>query len=152
MGGLAPLVVGLLVAVAAVLSGVKALGAEELAVQGGGVGGEERGVFAEGVVVSSGHGIVKWGGGAGNAGSGGIRWCGWRGWRGFGGRCRFCGGADCPDDGERWKADESGQEAEAREGAGKGLDPHQDFEHRLLISAGHGWDRAANKREAPAEH
>jgi hypothetical protein len=46
--------VGLLVAVAAVLSGVKALGAEELAVRGVGIGGKKGGVFAEGVVVSSG--------------------------------------------------------------------------------------------------
>ena len=58
--GLAPLVVGLLVAVAAVLRRVKALGAEELAVDRHGVGGQERRVLAEGVVVAGGDGVVEW--------------------------------------------------------------------------------------------
>jgi hypothetical protein len=64
--GLAPLVVGLLMAVAAVLGCVEAFGADELAGGGGGVGGQERGVFAEGVVVVGGDGIVERGGGAGD--------------------------------------------------------------------------------------
>jgi hypothetical protein len=49
--GLAPLVIGLLMAVAAILGCVKAFGADKLAGGGGGVGGQEWSLFAEGVVV-----------------------------------------------------------------------------------------------------
>ncbi len=72
VNGLAPLGVSLLVAVATVLCGVEALGAEELAVGGGGVGGQERSVFAEGVVVSGGDGVVKLCGGAGDRDVGAV--------------------------------------------------------------------------------
>jgi hypothetical protein len=69
MDGLAPLVIGLLVAVAAVFGGVEALGAYELAGGTGGVGGQKRGLFAEGVVVVGGGGRVELGGGAGDSDS-----------------------------------------------------------------------------------
>ncbi len=72
MHRLTPLVVGLLVAVAAVFGGVEAFGADELAGGGGGVGGKEGRVFAEGVVVAGGDRVVKLGGGAGDLDGGGI--------------------------------------------------------------------------------
>ncbi len=56
---LAPLVVCLLVAMAAVLSGGEGLGADELAVDRGRVRGQERRVLAEGVVVAGAHRVVE---------------------------------------------------------------------------------------------
>ena len=53
MNRLAPLVIGLLVTVAAVLGGVEAARIEKLAVDRHGVGGEERRVLAKGVVVAA---------------------------------------------------------------------------------------------------
>ena len=66
MHRLAPLVIGLLVAVAAVLGGGEDLGAPELAVDGGGVGGQEGRLLAEGVVVTRGDRVVEGCGGAGD--------------------------------------------------------------------------------------
>ena len=66
VNGLTPLVVGLLVAVAAVFGRVEASRVEELAVGGHGVRGKKGGFFAEGVVVAEGYGVVELGGGAGD--------------------------------------------------------------------------------------
>ena len=119
VGGLTPLSVGLLVAVAAVGRGGEGFGAEELAVIAGGVGGQEGRGFAEGVVVAGGDRVMEGGGGAGDgylervAGlrgeiglrrvgggrSGGGSWSG----GGFGvlRRSGVTGGADRPCAGER---------------------------------------------------
>ncbi len=48
------------------------MGIDELAVGGRGVGGEEGDVFAEGVVVAGGDGVVELGGGAGDVDVGGV--------------------------------------------------------------------------------
>jgi hypothetical protein len=64
MNRLAPLVVGLVVAVSAVFSRVERLGAEELAVRGDGIRGQERRLLAEGVVVAAEDETVKPRGGA----------------------------------------------------------------------------------------
>ena len=54
MNRLAPLAVCLLMTMPAVFGGVEIARIEELAVEGGGVGGEERCFFAKGVVVARG--------------------------------------------------------------------------------------------------
>src|ERR1700691_2066274 len=62
--GLTPLVIGLLVAVAAVLGGGEDFGTPELAVDGGGVRRQEGRLLAEGVVVTRGDRVVEGCGGA----------------------------------------------------------------------------------------
>ena len=72
MNRLAPLVVGLLVAVTAVFGGENAARIDELAIGGHGVRREEGGFLAEGVVVAEGYGVVELGGGAGDVDVGGV--------------------------------------------------------------------------------
>ena len=72
VNGLAPLVVGLLVAVAAVFGGENAARIDELAVDGHRIRGKEGRFLAEGVVVAGGDGVVELGGGAGDMNVGGV--------------------------------------------------------------------------------
>src|ERR1035441_9775885 len=90
---LPPLAIGFLVAVAAVLGGIEALGVEELPVGRGGVGGKKWRVFTDGVVVSCGNGIVKSRGGTGDASGGGVGGC-----VGCGRRRGVIGSGDSPAD------------------------------------------------------
>ena len=88
VNGLAPLVIGLLVAAAAVFGREDAAGIDELTVGGHGVRREEWGFLAEGVVVADGDGVVELGGGAGDVDVGGV---GGRGQVGSGRRRSGCG-------------------------------------------------------------
>ena len=72
VNGLAPLVVGLLVAVTAVFGGEDIARIDELAVDCHRVRGKEGGFLAEGVVVAEGYGVVELGGRASDMDVGGV--------------------------------------------------------------------------------
>ncbi len=101
VNGLAPLVVGLLMAMAAVFSGENAARIDELAIDGHRVRGKEWRFLAEGVVVAEGYGVVELGGRASDMDVGGVSGGGQIGRRG-GGSGRRCGvGGRTDDEGDR---------------------------------------------------